>query len=145
MRVAALIRLDEGIVFVRHRAGARTYHLLPGGGVAYRETLREALAREVAEETGLEIDVGPLAFVNDTIDPDGPRHVVNITFLARVTGGIITETPDDPRVEAVDIMPPDAIRGLDLRPPVAEAILETLSDPQRGMPGYLGSLFTPGR
>ncbi len=45
--------------------------------------------------------------ISDTIDPRGPRHVINLTFLARRIGGAITETPDDPRVEAVDLVQPE--------------------------------------
>ena len=45
IRVAALMLLDGKVVTVRHRAGNATYHLLPGGGVEYGETLADALLR----------------------------------------------------------------------------------------------------
>ena len=122
VRVAALIVHLGKVVLVRHRARNSTYHLLPGGGVDYRETLSAALVREVAEETGLRVDVGRPVLINDTIDPSGGRHLVNITFLATVVGGEITETPRDPRVEAVDLVDAAALTALDLRPPIAEAI-----------------------
>jgi 8-oxo-dGTP diphosphatase len=38
---------------------------LPGGGVELRERLFDALAREVREEAGIEIDVGDLAFFKE--------------------------------------------------------------------------------
>jgi len=103
VRVAALLLLDGKVVLVRHRARGSTYHLLPGGGVGYRETLEQALVREVVEETGLRVEVGRPVIINDTIDPTGSRHVVNITFIATVVGGEITEAPQDPRVECVDL------------------------------------------
>lgn len=143
VRVAALIVLDGHVVLVRHRAGNRTYHLLPGGGVDWGETLESALIREIAEETGLTATTGRLIFVNDTIDPSGRRHVVNITFEARVTGGQITSTPQDPRVEAVDLFHPDELARLDLRPPMAEALSAWIGGVAPKSP-YLGSLFTPG-
>lgn len=145
VRVAALITLADRVVLVRHRAGAATYHLLPGGGVGYRETISDALVREVAEETGLEITVGRPLFLSDTIDPDGPRHVVNITFAAEVIGGEVARVPADTRVVAVDLVEPARLPDLDLRPPMANELIEALA--MGGAPElqYLGSRFTEGR
>lgn len=138
--------MDGKVVLARHRAGASTYHLLPGGGVRYRETLEEALRREVAEETGLVAKVVRPLFINDTIDPSGRRHVVNLTFWAEVSGGEITACPDDRRVEAVDLVEPASLSGLDLRPPLADAIGNALATGiEVCETRYLGPLFTEGR
>ena len=144
VRVAALMTVDDRVVCVRHRAGPRTYHLLPGGGVRYRETIAQALEREILEETGLEIAVGSPLFINDTIDPAGTRHVINLTFAAEVTGGEITSHPADRRVESVDLVDPDSLLTLDLRPPIAGFILEALHSDQPCSGRYLGSLFAHG-
>ncbi len=48
----ALIR-DDRVLMVRHVHDGRNYWTLPGGGVEVGETLTEAAAREVKEETGL--------------------------------------------------------------------------------------------
>lgn len=143
VRVAALILLDGNVVLVRHRSGPSTYHLLPGGGVDYRETLEAALVREVAEETGLHIEVGRPILISDTIDPHGSRHVVNITFESTVVGGEITTRPQDRRVEAVELVDPMALAALDFRPPIAGAIAEFITA-GGGPARYLGSLFTDG-
>jgi 8-oxo-dGTP diphosphatase len=140
VRVAALILYGGKVVLVRHRARNSSYHLLPGGGVDYRETLAEALVREVAEETGLDVEIGSPVLINDTIDPAGSRHVVNITFRATVVGGEITHTPLDARVEAVELVDPVELASLDLRPPLAEAIAGVL-DGTTMSTSYLGSLF----
>ncbi len=100
--------------------------------------------REVREETGLDVAVDRLLFVNDTIDPEGTRHLVNMTFAAHVTGGTVTDKPEDLRVEAVDLMPRETLAGLDLRPPIASALERALAGEQ-SEPGYLGSLFSVGR
>jgi len=145
VRVAALMRMDDKIVTVRHRAGAAIYHLLPGGGVDYRETLENALLREIREETGLEAQIGDPILINDTIDPRGSRHLVNITFTAEITGGSITDSPSDDRVEAVDLVDVDDLERLDMRPPLATAIREYLSSSEPAGARYLGSLFTEAR
>jgi len=145
VRVAALITVSDKIVLARHRAGRSVYHLLPGGGVAYRETLEDALKREVLEETGLEVSIGRPLFISDTIDPEGTRHVVNITFAATVTGGSVTSSPSDRRVEAVDLIEPARLASLDLRPPMAEHIVAALDADTPPRLQYLGSLFAQSR
>ena len=144
MRVAALMLLDGKVVLVRHRARDSTYHLLPGGGVGYREALGDALVREVAEETGLCVEIGRPLLINDTIDPNGCRHVVNITFLASVVGGEVTDSPQDQRVESVDLVEATSLGELDLRPPLADAITAFIEGDDTSA-RYLGSLFTEGR
>lgn len=55
-----------------------TFWMPPGGGVEFGEGLRDALAREVEEETGLAVSVGALRYVLDFVRP--PLHAVSFHF-----------------------------------------------------------------
>lgn len=68
----------------------------PGGGVVPGTSLPDNLAREVMEECGLDIEVGPPALVNEFHDPATGFHQVDLFFRATIVGGQLTDQWQDP-------------------------------------------------
>jgi ADP-ribose pyrophosphatase YjhB (NUDIX family) len=144
IRVAAAIVAAGGLVVVTQHKHDASYALLPGGGVGWGEPLAEALQREVMEEIGLPIAVERLLLVNDSIAPDGSKHVVSLTFSARPLSSLDGLAPRDPAIDAVRTVPLDRLPNIDLRPPIGRELAEALmhGGPSSGA-RYLGALWVP--
>jgi ADP-ribose pyrophosphatase YjhB (NUDIX family) len=88
---AAIFRGGKVLVVRRARKPALNLYPMPGGVVEAGETLAEAVAREVREETSLEIEVLTLAGHREAMirDKEGrvERHFVIICFAARWVSG----------------------------------------------------------
>jgi ADP-ribose pyrophosphatase YjhB (NUDIX family) len=105
---AAALRLPSaGVILVRrgHQPLAGEWSL-PGGTLEVGETLEAAIAREVAEETGLDVEVGPVIEVFDRIMLDDQQrvqyHFVLVDYLCRPAGGELRAGSDAADIAMAD-------------------------------------------
>ena len=97
--VGAVVIDGENVLLVkRGHAPLKGEWSLPGGMVELGETLEAALAREVAEETGLEVEIGPIVEVFDRIEraDDGrvAYHFVIVDFACTPRSGTVAHASD---------------------------------------------------
>jgi len=128
--VGAIVVHDGCLLLVRRGRGAgRGKWAPPGGRVEYGETLRAAVAREVHEETGLEIRVGDLAGWVERMGDDGEQfHYVILDFEATPVGPATLVAGDD----ALDArwVPLAEVATLDLVDGLREFLVEVGSVPK---------------
>ncbi len=126
IRVCGLHREGNRLLMVRHRGinATDTFWCPPGGGAQFSETAPDALIREFMEETGLEIEIGDMLFVNEFMEP--PLHAMELFFTVRVTGGSLRQGIDPEmslagqiiedvrlmRFEEIKRYPPDEVHAL---------------------------------
>lgn len=129
MGVRALIARDDAILLVRHRGG-RTPWGLPGGGIAPRESLAAAAAREAREESGCPVAIGELLGLYHSFG-EGMNNYIAV-FLA------------DPLAEArppsgdLEIVDAHFFRPRDIPAATEAGSLRRIAEYRRGVRGMYG-------
>jgi 8-oxo-dGTP diphosphatase len=107
---AAIFRDGKVLLTRRARSPAKGFYSLPGGRVEFGESLHQALAREIDEETGLDIDIIGLAGWREVLPAAaGAGHYLIRSFAARWVARepVLNDELDDYRWIA-----PEALAGL---------------------------------
>jgi 8-oxo-dGTP diphosphatase len=119
--VGAVIKDDQGrLLLIKrgHEPGAGLWSL-PGGRIEPGETDAEALVREMREETGLEVQAGPL--LGSVRRPAPGGRVLDIRdYAATITGG--TLRPGDDAADARWVAPSELPSM-----PVTEGLVQALT------------------
>ena len=119
--MGAVIRRGDEVLLVRRARGTAVGQWsIPGGRVEFGEGLEAAVAREVEEETGLEVRVGRfLGWAERMGDDPAPYHYVILDFAAEAVDPTAPPRPGD---DADDVawVPTNAIETYPLVAGLAE-------------------------
>jgi 8-oxo-dGTP diphosphatase len=95
---AVVVHQGRALLVRRAKAPAEGAWVIPGGGVELGERLEDAVQREVREECGIAIALGPLATVVNRIDRDDAGrvrfHYVIIDYFASYLSGDLAAGSD---------------------------------------------------
>lgn len=119
---------DRLLLIRQHRYGVRLLEV-PGGGQESGETLEETAAREVAEETGVRVDVGDLVGTVLLTLPEARVRVL-LAYFRCAPAGVDLREPDgafvpqlDEGIDEVRLADPDALDPAALAPLDREVVV----------------------
>ena len=119
MGVGCVVVRDGALLMVRRgREPAQDLWSLPGGRLEHGESLVEAAAREVREETGLEVRVSELLGVYEAV---GDIHYVVLDYIGEALSAAAEPRAGEDAAEARWV-PLEEISILDCTPRLAETL-----------------------
>lgn len=128
--VAGVIFDEAGRVLLveRGKPPALGQWTVPGGSLERGESIAAGVAREVLEETGLVVEVGPLVAVVERMSEDAARgdgyHFVILDYLAVRRGGALAAGSDARQVRFCD-------EAELARLPLTEGLLQVIDEARR--------------
>jgi len=136
---AALIIHERQVLLVNHRGADYDFWVPPGGKLEGTESIFDCARRETWEETGLDVELDRIVYVQEFVDPE--YHFCKFFILCRsFTGRLSTAN----RVAHEDFLvgarfwAQHELQHIDVVPPILRA--QFWQDLQHGFPGtcYLG-------
>jgi 8-oxo-dGTP diphosphatase len=134
---AVIIDRERLLVVPERRRGAHSHMALPGGRVNPRETVTDALKREVREETGLDVIPQQLLYVAEVTAPHR-MHELNLIFLAEPISFAPAAQVDLAQLSFIELAQDEQSLTL---PPVVSQITRDLASGWAETPRWLGNIW----
>jgi len=130
------IILDEDKILLNEFGGGQYYNFI-GGGIEENETAKEAVVREIMEESGLTADVGELVFSLE-YEPTscnfsgGKNHHISVFFRCHIDKSVLPQKPshtdidpDNPTITSVaKWVPLSELSSINMLPKIAEPLIK---------------------
>ena len=134
---ALLVRGDKILLIEEDEPGFGVHYSLPGGGLEIGEHLKEGLTREVREEIGANVEIGPLLMVWESQIAElgkvaTPTHTILFVFRCSLLSGVepsleSATAPGDYQV-GVRWVTQEELQAVRLLPPIGLELVAALKD-----------------
>ena len=130
--VAVIILQQDQVLLIKRRGSYDGMWCIPCGHVEWDEDIRICARRELREETGLEVKLGPVFDVHSNFhDPE--HQTVGVWFLGRLIGGQLQPGSDAREADffALEALPERMAFPTDLM--ICEKLKKLLVDEENGL------------
>jgi ADP-ribose pyrophosphatase YjhB (NUDIX family) len=122
----AVFRDDEVLLVHRTRPRLDDW-VLPGGSPLPGEALGACARRELAEETGLDVELRGCGLLVEALDPNVGERILDVVFVAAEPAAGIEPSPREAGLQVV-FVPLTSLDGLRMRPALGPSLQRLRSD-----------------
>jgi len=94
IRPSLVLLKDNKILVLKSHYSQGIFYLLPGGHIEGMETTQDTVIRETKEETGYDVKVSKLLYIQEWINVARDKNVVYMVFLGEIIQGDQTHLLD---------------------------------------------------